>query len=137
MNKWIAAAPVLVLFGFGAWMAAADNGRLARQIASAEVDSVLDAISWTDEQRVVLEGIREAVSARVHSSLAQLPAVFWGKHACPTQRLRPVASPKPVIVVAWRSRQWSTAIMPQLPKAVIHNLSMRREPDARCWRTLR
>jgi hypothetical protein len=138
MKRWTAAAPVLILFGFGAWMAAADNGRLAKQIASAEVDSLLDAISWTDEQRVALEDVKDAVTTGFHSQLAQLHGlIFGGKRSCPSPRFHAVVPPQGYSMLALRDPQWQTATRLQSTMSTLHRVAIPSYPDSRCWRTLR
>ena len=137
MKKWTAAAPVLILLGFGMWMAAADNGRLAKQIASAEVERTLDAVAWTDEQRVALEDMKDSVAAHLQSRFAQLQSlIFGGKRACPSQRFQLVALPEPVSTLALLLPTRRTSVKPQWPR-MVHPASIPGDSDVRCWRTLR
>ena len=119
MKKWTAAAPVMIILGFGTWMAAADNGRLAKEIASAEVESMLDAIAWTDEQRVALEDMKDSVAARLQSRFEQLQSLIFGdKRVCPSQRFQLVALLEPVPTLALRLPARGASVKLHWPKMV-------------------
>jgi hypothetical protein len=127
----------MIILGFGTWMAAADNGRLAKEIASAEVESVLDAIAWTDEQRVALEDMKDSVAARLQSRIEQLQSlIFGGKRVCPSQGFQMVALPEPVSTLALRLPTRRTSVKLHWPK-MVPPLPIPGDSDGRRVRTLR
>jgi hypothetical protein len=131
LKKWTAAAPVMILLGVGTWMAAADNGRLAKEIASAEVESVLDAIAWTDEQRVALEDMKDSVAARLQSRFEQLQSlILGGKRVCPSQRFQLVALLEPIPTLALRLPARVTSVKLHSPK-MVHAASIPSDSGAR------